>query len=146
MSNHNHFEDQLPFYVAGLLSGDEQIALEEHIATCLVCQENIDNWQAIASAIQIRASKRVNHLPPLDLEHLPALLPQVNGKYAAHIPEKNAQPISIVSGHTPTSLRSKAIVKPQWLTLSAAIVALIMLGGIISLSYLPQSISLVQED
>src|SRR5687768_5792939 len=38
---------------------------------------NMGRKLALESVIQIRASKRANQLPPLDMEHLPALLPQI---------------------------------------------------------------------
>ncbi len=51
MTVHAHFEEILPFYAAGQLNGSQRAEIEDHLATCLECRENLELWQSISSAV-----------------------------------------------------------------------------------------------
>jgi len=61
-----HWQDQLPFYVAGTLSEAERAAVDQHLAGCAMCRARAADWQRIADAVRADALDRVQHTPPLN--------------------------------------------------------------------------------
>lgn len=62
---HKLLRNQLPLYVAGVLSADERASMEQHLETCPECRHNIADWQRIARGVQANAQARAGTLPPL---------------------------------------------------------------------------------
>ncbi len=66
---HNkHWEDLIPFYVAGSLVGQELNAFEAHIAHCDQCKYLVNDWRGIAAAVWQNAQEGTHELPPLSQE------------------------------------------------------------------------------
>lgn len=60
------WKDLIPFYVAGTLSEDDKEALEAYLVQCGdPCNEEIEEWRAIASATWQHVSTNTPTLPPL---------------------------------------------------------------------------------
>lgn len=62
---HKLLRNQLPLYVAGVLSADERTHLEQHLHTCPQCQHDLVDWQRIARAVRVEAAAREGTLPAL---------------------------------------------------------------------------------
>lgn len=62
---HEGWQDLLPFYAVGTLPAADRAAVEAHLAGCAACQQTIDEWRVVATAVQAEASARAAALPPL---------------------------------------------------------------------------------
>ena len=62
---HKPWEDLIPFYVAKTLSSKETVALESHIADCIECRHQVEEWSSIAAAVWQTSSEEARGLPPL---------------------------------------------------------------------------------
>jgi WD40 repeat protein len=61
---HNEWEDQLPFYAAGLLSEENAALVEAHLQECESCQEDLAEWH-LAAEILRREDVLRDAAPPL---------------------------------------------------------------------------------
>src|SRR5262245_11504531 len=61
----NHVQDQLPFYINDTLTQAERAAVELHLKNSEACRAELEEWQAIAVAVQDQAT--VTTLPSLKL-------------------------------------------------------------------------------
>jgi hypothetical protein len=70
-----HCHEQIPFYIEGGLSPDEQERIETHLRECDPCRAELAQWRAIAEAVRLRAQRSAANLPPLRLpaSHLNSL-------------------------------------------------------------------------
>jgi len=62
---HKLLRNQLPFYVAGVLSADEHTSVEQHLESCPECQHALAEWQRVALVVRAEAGAREGVLPPL---------------------------------------------------------------------------------
>jgi anti-sigma factor RsiW len=62
---HKLLRNQLPLYVAGVLSAEEHTTVEQHLSTCPTCQLEVVEWQRIARAVRAEAAAREGVLPRL---------------------------------------------------------------------------------
>jgi hypothetical protein len=62
---HKLLRNQLPFYVAGVLSTDERAHVEQHLQTCPECRRDMADWQRVAHAVRVQAAAREGALPAL---------------------------------------------------------------------------------
>jgi anti-sigma-K factor RskA len=51
MSDETHVLDLLPAYVLGSLEADEVRYVEEHLLSCLICREKLNDWQGVAEQL-----------------------------------------------------------------------------------------------
>jgi anti-sigma factor RsiW len=42
--NHADWKDLIPFYIAGTLSKTEMLQLERHLAECVSCRQDVNDW------------------------------------------------------------------------------------------------------
>lgn len=119
---HNkHWEELIPFYVAGSLTRAEALAFEQHAAACPDCTQAIHEWRQIASAVHADAASHFRELPPL--------APQIQAMIAA---DPRAD-----SGRQTTALMParRQTVTPRSassLSLAAAVVTVLVFGGLIA--------------
>jgi hypothetical protein len=62
MSEHQYFEDLLPFYATNQLSEAERAAVKTHLLMCEACRSDLDLWQTIGDTIRASSSAVVS--PP----------------------------------------------------------------------------------
>jgi len=62
---HKLLRNQLPLYVAGVLSADDRAHVEQHLHTCPQCRHDVADWQRIARAVRVEAATREGALPSL---------------------------------------------------------------------------------
>ena len=62
MKAHADFEDRLPLYAAGQLTGTARAEIETHLAVCAQCQADLKLWTAVAE--EIRTTDQVLAAPP----------------------------------------------------------------------------------
>ena len=47
-----HCREQLPWYIAGTCTTQERLLVEQHLATCVSCEQEAAQWGMVASAVQ----------------------------------------------------------------------------------------------
>ena len=52
MKDHSLFEELLPLYAAGSLTGKQKEQVEKHLATCQECQSDLLLWHSVSGEIQ----------------------------------------------------------------------------------------------
>lgn len=62
---HQEWQELIPFYIAQTLAPKQKQAFELHLANCDACQQEIDDWRMIASAVWREADSAAHQLPPL---------------------------------------------------------------------------------
>jgi len=116
---HEQWQQQLSFYVAGLLSLDEQTALEQHLITCNSCREAVEEWRQLAHVVVIDVESRVTGLPVLKFPMAR------NGRY--QIRADNVLPEgSVMIASLPVRAARSGSHTMVWL---AAILVMILIGG-----------------
>jgi putative zinc finger protein len=121
---HEQWEELIPFYVAQTLAPYEVVALERHLNTCAVCQTSVREWSFLAAAVREEAIKQARELPPLS-----AAVRRYLSKLAS------APLMTGDSGYQPAVSQPANIpvrrAQPMRLTLAAAIVTLVLFGGLL---------------
>jgi hypothetical protein len=51
MTDHDQFRDDCGAYVLGALGDDEAIALREHLASCVLCRDDVERLSAVAEVL-----------------------------------------------------------------------------------------------
>ncbi len=126
---HKEWQDLIPFYVAQSLSSDDMRRFEQHLASCASCQQDIDDWRIIASAVWRQADSVARDLPPLSQEVYNRL------NYRDRAPQ------SRYSSNPPQRKESASLVRPMKqsrrfampFTLVAGIVVAVLFGGLLML-------------
>ncbi|NDJ78343.1 MAG: LysM peptidoglycan-binding domain-containing protein [Chloroflexi bacterium] len=150
---HERWQNQLLLYVAGTLSPDERIALEQHLATCPACRVALHEWRLIADAVhtdvhqRVEADHQMPALPPLRLppdavppDVLPASPPLAppppyrNGKSTAFVSQED-QTMQITLTQPNRRVRRNPL---RWnslrqvpITLAAALLLIAAFGGLL---------------
>lgn len=65
---HDRWLELIPLYVAHQLTPEQNAALEHHIARCQECQQELKEWQVIASVVKNEATTWATPLPPLSMK------------------------------------------------------------------------------
>jgi hypothetical protein len=47
----SHIDDRLPFYINRTMGDDEITLVEAHLATCLECRQQLEEWQTLSKAV-----------------------------------------------------------------------------------------------
>lgn len=66
MNAHTRFEELLPFYVSGQLSGAQRAEIETHLTTCADCQAELALWTAVSHEIIV--TSQAQPAPSLPVE------------------------------------------------------------------------------
>ncbi|MCA9893884.1 MAG: zf-HC2 domain-containing protein [Anaerolineae bacterium] len=129
---HQDWQEMIPFYIAQTLSPDETTALEGHLATCVACRREVNEWRQVASAVWFEADDAAQKLPPLSQEVYNRLQyrdrPPAT-RYSANPPRpRAAQPQS--------AMPPNRVIRPAGgfripLAAAAAVVATLLIGGFI---------------
>ena len=118
---HEQWQDMIPFYIAGSLTGAEASALERHLAGCELCRREAEAWGLIADAVRAEA-KSWSQPPPLALEIRAQLYGSVNGARRETLPP--AHPYQ-----RPVPRRRWRFAVPA--TLTAVVAVLLLFGGLL---------------
>jgi hypothetical protein len=65
---HQQWQEFIPFYIAQTLPLHQKQAFEAHLGQCPQCQQEIDEWRMIASAVWRETDAAAQNLPPLSHE------------------------------------------------------------------------------
>ena len=72
-STHHRVQDLLPWYVMESLDGEERTLVEEHLATCLICQRDVEWHRELRAACD-------EAVPPFDVERALASVKSMTGE------------------------------------------------------------------
>ena len=67
-SNHQRWENLLPYYVNRTLPPPERTVFERHLATCPACQQALEDWHGVAGVVYREVSIWAQQTPPLSSE------------------------------------------------------------------------------
>ena len=62
-SQHRQAERLLPWLVNGTLDGDERATIERHVDTCVDCQQQLAQWQALQAACAMSTAPVADPMP-----------------------------------------------------------------------------------
>lgn len=62
-SQHRQAERLLPWLVNGTLDGDERAAIERHVGSCVACQQQLAQWQALQATCAMPAAPMIDPMP-----------------------------------------------------------------------------------
>ncbi|MEM9953151.1 MAG: SH3 domain-containing protein [Chloroflexota bacterium] len=129
--NHQAWQDLIPFYVAQTLSAEELRQFEAHLVGCETCQQEIDEWRTIASAVWRDTETIARTLPPLS----PKVYEQLQQRKQILLPEATHTD----SASVPTNVRQLPRQRSRVpLTLVAGIVVAVLFGGLLMMLALRQ--------
>lgn len=134
MTDHDQWQERLPFYVARTLPPDERHRFEQHLAHCEQCQQELRLWQQLASAVWHDADEVARQLPPLSptvYQRLSYRDQTPRHRYSSN-PPTSPQPIMTASQRTPPRSAASRI---PW-TLVAAMLIMVCIGGLWTFSAL----------
>lgn len=119
---HNHWEEMLPFYIAGTLPKNDTRQLESHLASCAECRKSLTEWQRIAEATRAAAASHMRDLPPLS--------PQVLSLASQQAGARANQPLTYDFARG-ANYRSRY--RSSTITLVAAAFTVFLIGGLLTL-------------
>ncbi|MBZ0277679.1 MAG: zf-HC2 domain-containing protein, partial [Anaerolineae bacterium] len=133
---HKPWSDLIPFYVAGTLTPAESLALERHLATCPICQGELDEWRVVSKAVQAEAGQWARGLPPISSNILARLQP-IQPASVEESPEQYTPPY-----HHEETRKAPAPSIQKWqhrpiLTLAAAVLIITILGALVLVTFNP---------
>lgn len=120
---HEQWQELIPFYITGKLSGAEAAALSTHLAQCDLCRRAVDEWKVIGQAVYDEAAVHAAGLPPL-AGHVRA---------EAALPRADVQRWPNGRGPDPDMTRSRRAQKRRFapFTLAATLAAVLLFGGMV---------------
>lgn len=126
---HKEWQEQIPFYVALTLSPDEIRHFEAHLINCDSCQQEIDDWRGIASAVWREADDAARNLPPLSQD----VYNRLNTRNRAPQSRYSTNPPLSQTADTPENvhLLKQKNRSPFPLTLVAGLVVAVIFGGLL---------------
>lgn len=136
---HNDWEELIPFYVAGSLPRAETVHLESHLARCERCRASVEEWRAIASVVRADAAAQLRDLPPLSRRVVQTAARSADSRRAALVGSADLT--------APLPRRAQAAgaaARPLSVTLVAAVLTIVIFGGLLALLVLRGSLLLPQ--
>jgi hypothetical protein len=134
--NHADWKDLIPFYIAGTLSKTEMLQLERHLAECISCRQDVNDWQTIGDAVRAEAEVWSRGLPPLST-HV--------REYTRQVVAKSSNGVSPPQSSVATSPRNYPVVINRRVasrqfrapvTLVASVVVALVVGGLLIFSFM----------
>lgn len=93
---HEQWQSLIPFYIAQTLAPQQEQAFEAHLTRCQDCQQEIDEWRIIASAVWREADSVAQNLPPLSQDVYNRLNYRdrpPSSRYSANPPRQQNRPL-----------------------------------------------------
>lgn len=124
---HKHWTDLLPYYVAGTLSQKQAAELERHLAGCEDCRQTVREWQRVAEVVRSETQQWAAQTPQIPPQSVLTAAFSSNGRGTLPPTETSRMRLALSRS---ASARSTSIV-----TL-AAVIAILLIGGVLLLSVL----------
>lgn len=115
---HEKWQELIPFYVAGSLPGAVAASVEQHLAQCMMCRKEYEEWYALGKTVYAQAEAWAKPLPPLSQAvRMQAQMQPAHGRGGSPLPD--TQPYESGTFHR--------VPRPS-VTLAAAAVVLLVVG------------------